>query len=311
MRRVFQKKGSSVSFIFLFFLLSSLFLTSTLFVQAVRGQEENQPSDIRSTLSYWSGWWWMLFVVGILLIVFGLLIRKKWTNISKFLLYIGLFSVFISIFLVEILYVLPPLSGTLNLFKGDITLVNCENVQLTEPLSYIACLFAGHSISAKNLWLAWAIWFVFVFALPLSILFSLFWMFSDFIDSTNIRRVITFAAALLAYRVLMSTFFIELLSYGFGGIALLLINWLFFAYAVRWVRGMFVWVERVEYMREVESLAQLNRIEEQIANLRRAWEEAVKTGNLNLAENLEKQIKALESERENLAKRIKSTRPPS
>jgi len=186
-----------------------------------------------TTLNMIVGYWWLFISAGILLILISLLFSLR--KVAK----AGLLLIFVGIFLIELVYVLPIFGGYLDILKGDLSLVDCSNVDPTQYLQYISCLFGGHAIESKNLWLGWTIWFVFVFILPLAILYSLFYEFSDFFANNNIRKVITFAMSLIAYRALMSTIFIEILTYGAGGIGLLLINWMFFGYIVKSVDRIF------------------------------------------------------------------------
>jgi len=191
------------------------------------------------------GFWWLFLSLGFLLLLIALLFT--WRKIAR----LGLLLIFLGIFLIEVVYVLPIFGGYLDIFKGDLTLVDCSKITPSEYLQYISCLFGGHAIEAKNLWIGWIIWFVFVFILPLAILYSLFYEFSDFFANKNVRNVITFAMSLIAYRALMSTIFIEILTYGAGGIGLLLINWLFFGYIVKVVDRIFGLAEKSERLANI------------------------------------------------------------
>jgi len=201
--------------------------------------------EFTSTMSFIAGFWWLFLSLGFLLLLLSVLLS------SILAARIGLFLIFLGIFEVEILYILPLFGGYFDIFRGDLTLVDCSKIEPTQYLQYISCLFGGYAIESKNLWIGWIVWFVFLFITPLAILFSLFWEFSDFLTNRNVRNVVTFATSLIAYRALMSTIFIEILTYGAGGIALLLINWLFFGYIVRIVNRMFEHIEKAERVAEV------------------------------------------------------------
>jgi len=201
--------------------------------------------EFTSTMSILVGLWWLFLSLGFLLLLLAIFLT------SRIVARIGLFLIFLGIFEVELIYILPIFGGYLDIFKGDFVLVECSNVDTTQYLKFISCLFGGHAIESKNLWIGWTIWFVFVFMLPLAILYSLFYEFSDFLTNKNVRNVVTFAMSLIAYRALMSTIFIEILTYGAGGIALLFINWLFFAYILKAVDKMFELAEKSERLSRI------------------------------------------------------------
>jgi len=206
-----------------------------------QNQNENQNTqnieDITNILNRFSGLWWVFMIGGIIAIPLGHRlagIAPLW--VTNLLTGGGFFAIFMAIIIAEALYVFPLFKGVLNLFKGDLALVDCvKDINPIKDLpQFIAYTFSGYCIDAQNEALAIIVWIIFVLILPLAILIALFWEFSEGMFRDNrVRNVVSVAGALIAYRVLMSTFFINFLSYGFGGIALLFFHWLFFRWGTR------------------------------------------------------------------------------
>jgi len=223
-------------------LLTAIFLvliTSLIVFSQSQNQNQNNQNvqDITQTLSFWSGVWWLFLIGGIIAIPLGYILAGRVPELlTKILTIGGFFAIFMAIIIAESLYVWPLFSGVLNLFKGDLALVDCvEDINPIKDLpQFIAYTFSGYCIYAQNYVAAIAVWIIFVLILPLAILIALFWDFSEgMFKDKRVRNVVSFSGALIAYRVLMSTFFINFLSYGFGGIALLFFHWLFFRWGTR------------------------------------------------------------------------------
>jgi len=204
----------------------------------------NLKGDDKAPLSGLVGLWWIFIFAGVPLFFFAIFYKSERVALA------GVILMFIGFILVQVAYVLPLFGGYIDILKGDLSIVDCSRVKPEEILQYASCILAGHAVEAKNIVIGWTVWFVFVFLLPLIILYYLFLEFSDFLKQ-GAREVVAFAMSLIAYRALMSTLFIEMLSYGAGGIALLAINWLFFGYIRRIVDGMFEEIEKSKRLANV------------------------------------------------------------
>ena len=282
------------------FIVTSLIV---LLFGPIFSQENQQPGQYVKAIINYAAWWWLFFIIGIFVIIIGIALRSlSW---SKYIVYSGLLVVFVSIFLCEFLYVLP-LIPQIKVTGLEVDPAPCTQPEGLSFLEQVACIFSG--LTPKGGVLAIVVWFVFLFTLPLAIIVGLFWEFTSsfIITNRNVRRVIAFAAGLIAYRFLMAYLFVEFISVGLGGIALFFINILFFGWAVNGIRRLFASAEMVKKMREVQDLAQLERLMRMRDELYAAWEAAVRAGNTQKADELKKQIDNIDEQINQLSNK---TRP--
>ncbi len=268
--------------------------------EAGQTQTQKTVGTYVTTLLGYAGIWWLIFVIGIFLIIIGIAIRSRIT-ISKILMYSGIITVFVSVLLAEILYVLPLIPVIRGIDVYPCFQLESKNLSLIEQ---IACIFSG--ITPVNNVISWLVWFVFLFILPLAILVSLFWEFTTaaIITHPGARRVIAFASALIAYRFLMAYLFVEFISVGLGGIALFFVNILFFGWAVNGIRRLFAFAEQVKAMREAQNIAMLERLFRMRDDLYAQWEFAIRQGNTQLANQLKEQLDKIDEQIENLRKKV-------
>jgi hypothetical protein len=311
-----MKKSNLMKVFTFIIIISTIIITNSLLVF---GQKEdgsagsNTATDktgkiekIEELITSLAKWWLTLFVIGIIIIVIGLLFRDKLVRVAKLMVTGGVFTIFIAIFLLEIAYILIPGRLPILGFKFDVN--ECEGIfkpliesmQAQEDPIYnligmTSCILSGYTPSEIS-WLGITVFFIFSIIIPITILVSLFYYFSDFISHTGIRRVISFSAALLTYRALFSTLFIEFITYGLGGIGLLLINYLFFGWAMRWVRGMFAMVEMTKTLLTIQNLAEYNRLLEYRDELIRARDTLIRSvGNPDEIKKYDDLIEAVEN----------------
>jgi len=201
-------------------------------------------------------WTLLLWLIGGGLIFFGFIILRplEQINLFKWFCYIGLFIIFIATFGVEITYILPYLG------KPVITFATCEGISTTTPIIQepinnfviaIACIFVGNA-PADLTGYAIATFFIFGVIAPLGVLIALFYEFTDFLQNKNVRNVMAFLSALMAYRFLLATLFTEILGYGFAGLGLLLVDYFFFMVLLRVIRGLWAGYEATEKALAVE-----------------------------------------------------------
>ena len=265
-------------------------------------------------------WWWALLFVGIMLLVLGIAIRNVKWRASKVMLYLGVVLVFIGITLAEVAYILIP--KLLPSFGLDFSVKKCEEFfsppqtqQPIDPTTNIigisACIFAGYVPSNYSI-VSIVAFVVFMLILPLAILYSLFYDFSDFLN-VRIRKVVAFSATLISYRALISSFFIDFLTFGFGGIVLLFFNYLLFGWGIRWVRGMFAHIHYAQAIFRVQDISYLQDLYNKRDELLKEKEFYLslppeQAQALNAAERIkeiDKQIKEIEDEIRKMLGRVK------
>jgi hypothetical protein len=245
----------------------------------------NNFNDIESTVQQWAHYWWGLFIVGILVITSGIALRgRSW---ASGIVTSGVIIVFIAVVLAEVEYLITP--GRIPILGVKVNVTICENIfqpvieesQKQDPIydfvGMTACIISGYAPSTYS-WLSIIVFFIFGIILPLAMLISLFYDFSGFLTNKNVRNVIAVSGALLSFRALFSTLFIDFLTYGFGGIGLLFINYLFFGWAITWVRRMFAMVQITKTLLTVEDMAEYNRLVEYRDELIRARDTLVRGG---------------------------------
>jgi len=206
-------------------------------------------------------WVFLLIVAGVLIIAGKFVGMRNW-EIGKALIQIGLIIIYVSIFGVEIVYLLPYLG------KPIVEFEECKGWSFTGfpsiPFAF-ACVFTGYAPAGAEA-LTIASFFIFGILVPLGLLIALFYNFSDFLTDSKMRLIIAVLSGMLSFRFLMATLFTELLSYGFAGIGLLLIDYLFFMWIQKSVVGLFrgaAVAETVLSMAVTDEMAHLNRVIEE------------------------------------------------
>ncbi|MEM5814998.1 MAG: hypothetical protein QXD89_00715 [Candidatus Aenigmatarchaeota archaeon] len=169
-------------------------------------------------------WWLFFFLIGIAFIFGGLIFGKFSSTLRKWLSIIGLLIVFIGIFGVEVIYLIPFLSGQ----KADY-FVRCEKLKESENIiEMITCIFLGYAPSGFEI-ATISVFIIFGVIAPLGILIALFYEVTrDIFHHQGVRNVIAFLSALISFRTLLSSMFFEVLNYGFAGLGIMLVDYLFF-----------------------------------------------------------------------------------
>jgi hypothetical protein len=312
-------KSLSVILVFLVLMFFSINLS-------LKEEEEIISSQIKEFIYGW----WIALAVGIMLLAFGIATRNVWWRVSKYILYSGVVAVFVGIILAEFAYLLiPKLLPSLGL---KFSVKKCEEFFFSSPptqqpqqfsttqqkidpimniINIPACIFAGYVPSDYSI-VSIAVFVIFMLILPLAILYSLFYDFSDFL-SIRIRKVVALSAALISYRALISSFFIDFLTFGFGGIALLFFNYLLFGWGIRWVRGMFAHIHYAKTIFRVQDISYLQDLYNKRDKLLKEKEFYLslppdQAQALNAAEKIkeiDKQIKEIEKEIHKMLGRVK------
>jgi hypothetical protein len=206
-------------------------------------------------------WVFLLILAGVLIVAGKFIGGRNW-KIGKSLMQVGLIIIYVSIFGVEIVYLLPYLG------KPIVEYEECKGWSFAGfpsiPFAF-ACVFTGYAPAGAEA-LTFASFFIFGILVPLGLLIALFYNFSDFIANPNVRIIIAILSGMLSFRFLMATLFTELLSYGFAGIGLLFLDYLFFMWVQKSVGGLFrgaAVVETVLSMAVTDEIAHLNRVIEE------------------------------------------------
>jgi hypothetical protein len=195
-----------------------LIYISILLPFAVRAQDEFL-GDILNFIQSW-GAWVLLLVLGTIFIVASLMTASHWPTTSRILFWAGTVSILAGIVLSEFAYVFPHLK------QEEITYEKCQEVVKGNILDTAACIIVGYAPVGATQTAQVTFWITGVI-LPL---FTLIYIFYDFvkaggiITNPNAQRVIAFSFGFIAFRGFLASKFINFLSYGLFGIALLVIN---------------------------------------------------------------------------------------
>ena len=270
-----------IKYSLLFFLITFAFLTHLGIAEST---SNTSLSDIEKDIQAWARGWWVFFIIGILIIVIGIAFRGKiW---ASGIVTLGVIIIFVAVFLAELSYLVIP--GRLPLLGVKVDISACENyfIPLIEETQQdpiydffgtSACILSGYAPSTYN-WLGMSIFFIFGIIIPLAILITLFYDFSGFLINRNVRNVIAFTGGLLSFRALFSTLFIDFIIYGYGGIGLLMFNYLLFGWAITWVRRMFAMVQTTRTLLTVQDMAEYDRLVEYRDELIRARDTLIRMG---------------------------------
>ncbi|MGC9200695.1 MAG: hypothetical protein ACP5F8_01895, partial [Candidatus Aenigmatarchaeota archaeon] len=195
-------------------------------------------------------WWLFFFIIGIALIFLGIILGRVNWKIRRWLSIAGLIAIFLGVFGAEIVYLIPYLG------KPIITYEECQGVvtppstpQQPDPIVTVvglsSCIFTGFAPSGYDLYTI-VTFVIFGIIAPLAMLIALFYEFTDFLTHTGVRNVMAFLSALVAYRFLLSSLFIELLGYGFAGLGILLFDYFFFMIVFRAMQKLWAGTAMIE-----------------------------------------------------------------
>jgi hypothetical protein len=250
-------------------------------------------------------WSLLLFIVAGAIIFLGIILRIINPRITKYFTIIGLLILIFATFGVEIIYITPYLGKPVFPYKV------CEQEftaamppsNLPGPVVNIialtACTLTGY-IPTEITTLGIITFFIFGIIAPLGVLMALFFEFTDFLTDRNVRRVMTFLSALIAYRFLLSSMTIEVLGYGFAGVGKLLIDFFFFMIIFRIISKLWIGYEQVDSVLSGQAQARLASAVNEKNELEKLRDELKKTGQTNTA-----QYKSFDNRVKNLEKLIK------
>lgn len=232
-----------------------------MLLSIVSAQQFNMPDWVRGA----AAWWIILLVVG-----FSFMVIAMWRKSTK-ILSVGAIFLFASVILVVGSVLLPMFSQPTITYEKCTGLFKSDASLATAPGWFYAtsCVLTGYSTPDLE-WLTIITFFIFGIIAPITLMYYLFkdFMPTGMITDQNARTVISFIAALLAFRGFAATYFIDMLSYGFAGIGALIVGVLFtgFVYtaALRFCRPlgvdmksemrMFQLAEAEEVRREISDL---------------------------------------------------------
>lgn len=231
------------------------------FFQIFGGIEEEIPSWGRASI--------LFILLGTVITIGGAYLARYWGRGGKYIAIFGVFLIFIGIFGIEILFAARFIG------KPDPLIKECKNISTTNEISKNlivtgSCIIIGYAPKDLEITTIGS-FLIFALILPLSLIIALFYEFIDFLTNENVRRVVVFASALIAYRGLLASMFVELLSYSFAGVALLAINYLLFGIIYRAISGIWKLTERMRMIgkaiirgQDVDYIQQLLTRREQI-----------------------------------------------
>jgi MFS family permease len=195
-----------------------LIYISILLPIVVRAQDEALTQFWNALLSW--GTWVLLLVLGTIIIVASLMTASHWLRISRILFWLGTLLILVGIVLCEFAYVFPLLK------QEELTYEKCQEIVKGNILDTAACIIVGYAPVGASQTTQVTFWITGVI-LPL---FTLIYIFYDFVKAggiitdPNAQKVIAFSFGFIAFRGFLASRFINFLSYGLFGIALLVIN---------------------------------------------------------------------------------------
>lgn len=281
-----------------------------MFSSIASAQQAIEAAQIINWARQVGAWTILFFILGGALIVLGIIFGRFWPRARKWVVVLGLIFIFIGVFVVQILYVIPMLG------QPTITYQVCDQTFFpsTKPtpvfavsdvivdfITMTACVFTGYVPSSLT-WLGITTFFIFGIIAPLGVLMALFYEFTDFLANPNVRKVMTFLSALIAFRFLLASMFLEILGYGFAGLGLLLIDFFFFMVAFRAMSGLWKAYEAVEEVVAVEDremLSYLLRRRDDLMNM------IAKTPPGDLLNKLQKDLNDVEKKINDLKSKLK------
>jgi len=235
-------------------------LTILFFIPGIAQTESKIESKI-AWIQQIGAWWLFLFIIGIAIIFFSIIIGKVNWKIRKYGSIIGLIVVILGIFGAEIAYLIPYLGSKVVEYN------ECKGTSFAGGLSYenvvytFSCIFVGYAPSGTEL-STLAIFIIFGLIAPLAMLIALFYEFTDFLTHKGVRNVMAFLSAIVAYRFLLATLFIDLLGYGFAGLGILLFNYFFFMIVFRAIQKLWAGAAMIQTIiteTKMEKIADLTK----------------------------------------------------
>jgi len=229
-----------------------------LFSFALAQDEEGKISEKIGWIRQIGMWWLFLFVFGVALIFTGIIVGKANWKIRKWLSILGLIIVFLGIFGAEIVYLTPYLFG-----NPVVEYKECKSLTMPgeNPIYTLACMFVGFAPPSLE-WQTLGAFIIFGVIAPIAMLTALFYEFTGFLTHKGVRNVMAFLSALVAYRFLLATLFIDLLGYGFAGLGILLFDYFFFMVIFRVMKGLWAgaaMIEEIIVETEMEKIADLTK----------------------------------------------------
>lgn len=202
-------------------------------------------------------WWLFFFVIGIAFIFAGVIFGQISYMLRKYLCIIGLVIIFIGMFGAKAVYLIPFLGGEKTNFY-----TRCESVSESNIIETISCIFIGYAPTGFELYTL-GTFIIFGIIAPLGILIALFYEVTrDIFTSSGVRNVVTFLSALIAFRTLLASMFFELLNYGFAGLGIMLVNYLFFMIIFKVMQKLWKGAEEIRSIityTAAETIAELTR----------------------------------------------------
>jgi len=236
------------------------FLTLLFFIPSIAQTESKIESKI-AWIQQIGEWWLFLFIIGIAIIFVSIIVGKANWKIRKYGSIIGLIVITAGIFGAEIVYLIPYLGSKVVEYN------ECKEISFTRGISYenvvytFTCIFVGYAPAGTEL-TTLAVFIIFGLIAPLGMLIALFYEFTDFLTNRGVRNVMTFLSALVAYRFLLATLFIDLLGYGFAGLGILLFDYFFFMIVFRAMRGLWAGAAMIQAIiteTQMEKIADLTK----------------------------------------------------
>jgi len=182
----------------------------------------------------------LLIVAGGAIVAASMIFGRAWPRVSKWGVLIGLFIVFIGLFAIQLVYIIPFLGKPVLSYTAcnestqmliPSAPISGMNITIPDPLAStvipFSCVFAGY-VPTELSWLGLVTFFIFGIVLPLALLISVFYDSTDFLTHTGVRAIVTLSLSLIAFRFLLASLFLELLGYGIAGIGLILVDFLLF-----------------------------------------------------------------------------------
>jgi len=235
-------------------------LTVLFFIPSIAQTESGVESKI-AWIQQIGAWWLFLFIIGIGIIFFSIIIGKVNWKIRKYGSIIGLIVVLLGIFGAEIVYLIPYLGSKVIEYN------ECKETSFVKGLSYenivytFACIFVGYAPAGTEL-TTLTVFIIFGVIAPIGMLVALFFEFTDFLTNRGVRNVMAFLSALVAYRFLLATLFIDLLGYGFAGLGILLFDYFFFMIVFRAMRRLWAAAAMIQTIiteTQMEKIADLTK----------------------------------------------------
>jgi hypothetical protein len=238
-----------------------LTLLVELFFVPVIAQTESSVESKIAWIQKIGEWWLFLFIIGIAIIFVSIIVGKVNWKIRKYGSIIGLIVVALGIFGAEIVYLTPYLGGKVVEYN------ECKKESFSGKMSYdnivyaFACIFVGYAPTGMEL-TTLSVFIIFGVIAPLGMLIALFYEFTDFFVNRGVRNVMAFLSALVAYRFLLASLFIDLLGYGFAGLGVLLFDYFFFMVVFKAMQKLWTGAAMIESIiieSQMEKIADLTK----------------------------------------------------